>query len=227
MDYPTARHLDRSYPERVKGREQRTVSVLAYCLMPNHVHIVLREGKKPIESAMKRIGASYVYWYNTKYSRAGHLFQDRFKSEPVESDAYLLTVIRYVHWNPVKAGLCNTPEVYPYSSYAGYFDGQGLIDHTVVTEIVGAEEFKKFQATPGEDQCLDEHEGLRRHVTDEQASELMRRLAGCVNASEYQALAPEKRDEGLRKLLKKGVSIRQASRITGISFGIVRKFVAK
>ena len=210
-----------------KYKEPCGYGLLAYCLMPNHVHIVLREGKEPIESAMKRIGASYVYWYNARHRRAGHLFQDRFKSEPVESDAYLLTVIRYVHWNPVKSGLCSTPEAYPYSSYAGYFDAQGVIDHTVVTEIVGMEEFRRFQATPGEDQCLDAHEDPRRHVTDEQALALMRRLTGCVNASEYQALSPEKRDEGLRKLLKKGVSIRQASRITGISFGIVRKFVAK
>lgn len=176
---------------------------------------------------MRRIGASFVYWYNAKYARTGHLFQDRYKSEPVEGDSYLLTVIRYVHWNPVKAGLCSAPEAYPYSSYPGYYEPQGMIDNTVIAGMMGAEEFKRFHSTPGKEECLDARESARRHVTDEQAAAYMRRLTGCESASEYQSMTTEKRDEGLRELLRHGVSIRQASRITGISFGIVRKFAAR
>ena len=147
----------------------------------------------------------------------------RYKSEPVESDAYLLTVIRYVHWNPVKAGLCSTPEAYPYSSYPRYFESQGMIDNTVIAEMMGVEEFKSFHSTPGKEECLDIQGSANQHITDEQAAALMRRLTGCQNATEYQTLTVEKRDEGLREMLRHGVSIRQASRITGISFGIVRK----
>ena len=210
-----------------KYREECGYSLYGYCLMPNHVHLVLREGKQPLETIMRRIGASFVYWYNAKYARTGHLFQDRFKSEPVESDAYLLTVIRYVHWNPIKAGLCNTPEAYPYSSYKRYFESQGMIDSTVIEGIMGAEEFKEFHLTPGKEECLDIREVAKQHVTDEQAAALMKRLTGCQNASEYQSLTVEKRDEGLREMLRQGVSIRQTSRITGVSFGIVRKYVTK
>ena len=198
-------------------------TLLAYCLMPNHVHIVLREGAVALESVMRRIGASYVYWYNAKYSRTGHLFQDRFRSEPVESDAYLLTVIRYVHWNPVKAGLCDAPADYPYSSCARYFESDGMIDDTLVRGIVGREEFERFQAEPGEDRCLDMPEDARPRMTDGMVTALMEKLTGCRNAAEYQALPVEQRDEGLRTMLAQGVSLRQASRITGISFGIVRK----
>jgi len=208
-----------------KYREECGYSLYGYCLMPNHVHLVLREGKQPLETIMRRIGASFVYWYNAKYARTGHLFQDRFKSEPVESDAYLLTVIRYVHWNPVKAGLCSTLEAYPYSSYAQYYESQGMIDNTVIAGMMGEVEFKEFHSTPGKEECLDVREGTKQRVTDEQAAALMRSLTGCQNPSEYQSLTVEKRDEGLRELLKHGVSIRQASRITGISFGIVRKYV--
>jgi len=210
-----------------KYREECGYSLYGYCLMPNHVHLVLREGKQPLETIMRRIGASFVYWYNAKYARVGHLFQDRFKSEPVGSDAYLLTVIRYVHWNPVKAGLCSALEAYPYSSYARYFESQDLIDSSVIAGLMGPEEFKSFHSTPGKEVCLDIRESEEQHVTDEQAVALMKRLTGCENASEYQALTAEKRDKGLGELLKRGVSIRQASRITGISFGIVRKFVAR
>jgi REP element-mobilizing transposase RayT len=201
--------------------------VFAYCLMSNHIHILLKVEKEDLDLIMKRIAGSYVYWYNWKYYRKGHLFQDRFKSEPVESDAYLLTVIRYVHWNPVKVGLCSVPEAYPYSSYARYFEPQGMIDSSFIAGMMGVEEFRSFHSMPGKEECLDVRESTRQHVTDEQAVALMRSLTGCKNASEYQSLTAEKRDKGLGELLRHGVSIRQASRITGISFGIVRKFVTR
>ena len=79
----------------------------AYCLMGNHVHLLLQEGEnKTTGEIIRHIGSAYVYWYNLKYERTGHLFQDRFKSEPVESESYLLTVFRYILMNPVKAGIC-------------------------------------------------------------------------------------------------------------------------
>ena len=88
-----------------KYKQQCGYEIYAYCLMGNHVHILLKEGKEDLTLVLKRIAGSYVYWYNWKYHRSGHLFQDRFKSEPVENDIYFLTVIRYIHQNPVKAGV--------------------------------------------------------------------------------------------------------------------------
>ena len=79
--------------------------LFAYCLMGNHIHLLVQESKEPIGQFMKRILTRFVYWYNVKYQRVGHLFQDRFKSEPVENDSYFMTVIRYIHQNPLKAGL--------------------------------------------------------------------------------------------------------------------------
>ena len=57
--------------------------LFAYCLMGNHAHLLLKEGNENLDLIVKRIGSRYVYWYNTKYKRAGHLFQDRYKSEPI------------------------------------------------------------------------------------------------------------------------------------------------
>ena len=79
--------------------------VFAYCLMSNHIHILIKEEKEEPDLIMKRIACNYVYWYNSKYYRNGHLFQDRFRSEPVETDEYFLTVLRYIHQNPIKAKL--------------------------------------------------------------------------------------------------------------------------
>jgi len=95
----------------------------AYCLMGNHLHLLLMEGKEPLEQVMRRICGSYVFWYNRKYGRMGCLFQDRYKSEPIEDDAYFLTVLRYIYQNPVKAGLVTSVEKYKWSNYNEYIEG--------------------------------------------------------------------------------------------------------
>ncbi len=100
--------------------KERKFAIYAYCLMDNHVHILINEGIDEIGKIMKRINISYAYYFNKKYDRIGHLFQDRFKSEGIENDAYLLSVIRYIHNNPVKAGMVKSVEEYKWSSYAIY-----------------------------------------------------------------------------------------------------------
>lgn len=84
--------------------------------MNNHVHILIKEGNESLSKPMKRKGISYAYWYNFKYERSGDIFQDRYKSEPVEDDKYLLTVIRYIHQNPLKAGILEEINEYQWSS---------------------------------------------------------------------------------------------------------------
>ena len=85
--------------------------------------------KEPLEQVMRRICGRYVYWYNLKYNRIGNLFQDRFKSEPVEDDAYFLTVIRYIHRNPIKKpDLVNRLDEYRWSSFNEYINNTQLID---------------------------------------------------------------------------------------------------
>ena len=121
-----------------KSREKDGFDLIAWCLMPNHVHLLIKENEVKLGTIFRRIGASYVYWYNGKYERTGHLFQDRYKSEPVEDDAFFLTVIRYIHRNPVKAGLCERPEEYEYSSLKKYFEEDGLHDSGMVREMTSA-----------------------------------------------------------------------------------------
>ena len=79
----------------------RNYTLYAYCLMSNHIHLLIREREDKIGMAIKRIASSYVYYYNHKYSRDGHLFRERFKSEVVNDLAYFVTLLRYIHLNPV------------------------------------------------------------------------------------------------------------------------------
>lgn len=94
--------------------------IYAYCLMDNHIHLLLKENKDNISHIMKRIGTAYAVYFNKKYQQNGHLFQDRFKSEVIEGELYLLAVIRYIHNNPLKARLVKLPEDYKWSSYSEY-----------------------------------------------------------------------------------------------------------
>ena len=112
----------------IRFKDVSKYELFAYCIMSNHVHFLIRESGEPISNAIKRISSSYVYWYNKKYERCGHLFQERFKSEAVNSDEYFLTVLRYIHQNPIKAGMSKDIAKYKWSSYIEYIEKATLTD---------------------------------------------------------------------------------------------------
>ena len=197
--------------------------LFAYCLMGNHIHLLIQEGREPIEQVMKRIAARFVYWYNIKYRRTGHLFQDRYKSEPVENDAYFLTVIRYIHQNPIKAGISENLD-YEYSSYKEFLDVSDFVDCDFVYDIISKEDFIAFNNENTFDKCLDIESKPIIKVTDEQAQRIIEKYSKCKSVAEFQALDVKTRDKCLEKFKENGLSIRQISRLTGVSFGIVRKF---
>lgn len=97
-----------------------SVRILAYCLMPNHVHLALRRGCFPLSRFMAGLQSSYTQWFNRRHRKSGHLFQGRYKAFLVQEDPYLLALVRYIHLNPVKAGLAATPESYAWSSDRHY-----------------------------------------------------------------------------------------------------------
>ena len=202
--------------------------LFAYCLMGNHIHLLLKAEKEELEQIFRRIGSSYVYWYNSKYSRTGHLFQDRYKSEPVEDDGYFLTVLRYIHQNPQKAGLCRKLSDYQWSSYRDYIDGSGITDTEYALSMLGEKrdialtQFEEYTNEQNIDCCL-ETEQVDRRLHDREALEIIKSTCGITNASEFQDMDTKRRNKIIAKLKDKNFSIRQISRLTGISFGIVRK----
>jgi len=105
----------------IQKKADEAFKLYAYCIMDNHVHLVIKEQKEPISRIVKKITTSFAYYFNNKYKRVGHLFQDRYKSETIEDEPYLLSVIRYVHNNPEKAGI-SKKERYKWSSYPNYIE---------------------------------------------------------------------------------------------------------
>ena len=199
--------------------------VFAYCLMSNHIHILLKVEKEDLDLIMKRVAGSYVYWYNWKYYRKGHLFQDRFKSEPVEDDSYFMTVLRYIHQNPIKAGITDNVDNYRFSSYNDYISEESeVVDLDFALSLMKKDEFIAFNNEKNDDNCLDIDEKDFR-INDIDAKKIIKGISKCDSATEFQQLEQKKRDEYIKKLKDKGLSIRQISRLTGISKGIVGKIV--
>ncbi|ARE89021.1 Transposase IS200 like protein [Clostridium formicaceticum] len=98
------------------ARKKTEFTVYGYCLMTNHVHILLKAESEEIGNVVRRITVGYAQYHNIKNGRSGHLFQNRFKSERVNTDDYFLIVLRYIHQNPIKAGVIERIEDYKWSN---------------------------------------------------------------------------------------------------------------
>ena len=203
-----------------------------YCLMGNHVHLLLREQKDEIATIMKRIGVSYARWYNWKYDRVGHAFQDRYKSEVVKDEGYLLSLLRYIHNNPVKARIAADPKDYKWSSCKSYFRGheypKGLTNTTFILGILSENEeiarrsLGELMQQENSDHFL-ENETKARISDDDLYQEIQKILNG-QPITVLQTVEKKKRDEMLRHLKElDGVTQRQIARVTGINQSTVFK----
>jgi putative transposase len=90
--------------------------LLGYALMDNHYHLLIRTGEDPLNKIIFRQNIYYSRYFNKAHNRSGHLYGDRYKASVVQDDQHLFAVLRYIHWNPVKAGICAAPEQYRWSS---------------------------------------------------------------------------------------------------------------
>ena len=196
--------------------------IYAYCFMGNHGHFLIKAAGESLEKIFKRVGTRYVYWFNLKYDRAGPLFQDRFLSEPVNDEEHLLSALRFIHQNPVKAGMCKELSEYKWSSYHEYTGGRKIADTQFIYGLLGREEFIEFNNAEGLEAFL-EYKKPASRVNDVRAKALIVELSGCGSFSEFQKLGLAEQRVFLKSFKKEGMSIRQISSLTGISRGIVER----
>ena len=191
----------------------------AYCLMSNHVHMLIKPTSEPIDRIYKKIGTRYVIWFNRKYDRVGHLFQDRFKSENVETERYFLTVLRYIIQNPRKADIEKTFGSYRWNcwhDYAGCEDNS-IIDRYFAINVAGSEEsLISYLQQQNSDTALEmsEHENK---LSDTAAIDVMRKITGCNSAVEYKSADKSTRKNQIDQMLDAGVSVKQIADFTGLS----------
>lgn len=204
-----------------RAKEKSKFQLFGYCLMDNHVHLLIKEGQESLGYSIKRITVGYVQWHNRKYGRTGHLFQNRYKSECVETDTYLLVVIRYIHQNPFKASLVTNLSEFPWSSYIQYLaEVPSIIDREMVLSYFGGiSEFKDFMQKINSDKCMDDEN--KKLWTDKALRSEIEKICRLSQISEM-----DKQDrDNIISMIKKETkaSNRQISRVIGIGRGIVER----
>ena len=136
------------------------INLFAYCLMDNHFHFYLQTQTDNLDKFMHKLIGRYVQYFNSRYNRVGPLFQSRYKSKLVEADSQSLTLIKYIHNNPVVEGLAGIPEEYPWSSYQIYMgmrkdetwlNYKWVLDQFAETSTASTPQnlFKDFHQVPG------------------------------------------------------------------------------
>lgn len=204
------------------------VEVYAWCFMENHIHLLLRAPLEHISAALKCTLQTYAIAFNRKYQRQGHLFQEAFRSEPIEDESHLLSAIRYIHQNPLKAGLTNSCH-WPWSSFDEYYGTSTLpsicAKRSVLELFGGLEWFLSFHEIDCTESCLDVTSNFQRSKTrampDAEALVVAERAIGAGSIEVIKAWPRDKRNAGIVSLHDAGLTIRQIERLTGISRGAI------
>jgi REP element-mobilizing transposase RayT len=201
-------------------KQEMKFSIYAYCFMSNHVHLLLKEQNiGDISTIMKRLLTKYAGWFNKKYSRVGSLIANRYKSQPIEIDRYLLSVLRYIHQNPLKAGMTTKLSEYKWSSYLEYINGDILTDTQFILEIIDKNNFIIFH-NEEENELYEVSDKIRKN--DEYIKKRIIEITGVKQPLEIGILPKLERNIIIKRLrIDEGFSIRQIERATGISRGII------
>lgn len=122
-----------------EAKQRYGCQLFAYALMTNHVHLMVQTGSThPISKFMQLVNTAYTVYMNWKYQRVGHIFQGRYHSILVEKESYALELTRYIHLNPVRAGMVRAPQDYPWSSYRAYtgMESNPLVDAELMLDMI-------------------------------------------------------------------------------------------
>lgn len=150
--------------------------VICYCLMDNHVHILLKTKERHMKDFMARVNSIYAKFFNNKHNYVGHLYQDTYFAELIESDSQMLDTSRYIHLNPVKAKMVEKAEQYLWSSYSMYIGEkeEKLITSKMVLSYfkVGKEKelYKKFVESVTKDKYKKMVDGMKGENVDGSSS---------------------------------------------------------
>lgn len=199
----------------------------AYCLMGNHVHLLIAEAAEDIGTVMKRIGVSYVSYYNKRYERLGPLFHDRYRSEPVGDTDYFITLLRYIHQNPVEAEIVTAPEQYRWSSWHEYTSSppaQPICSRKL-----------PFAAMPWQELCemvlnvsgghVEPHSKIEQaRMTDSEARKSLDILCG-GDSSSLKMMPFGDRKRLIRSAVNNGINMRQLARISGIDYRTIHRAI--
>lgn len=205
-------------------KERYQYNIYAYCLMNNHVHLLIYDYNKKISSIIQSLAIKYSLYFNNKYERVGHLFQNRYKSKCVENERYLLNLIRYIHQNPEKANISETKN-YKWSSFNEYRYNSKLIDCEYILNLfTNKSKFIDFNLNYVNDYKEElEYEFLDK-FDDKRALQIIKEKLNIENITEivnYNVYLRNKYIKSMKKI--DGISCAQISRILNLNRKIVER----
>ena len=200
-----------------KAKLETGIKVHGYCLMSNHVHLVIEDENDHLAQAMKYLHERYATHYAQKIGRKGGIFRRPYWSEPIETDEYLLCAVRYTHANPAAAGLC-AASAYEWSSAKDYLGRSGgITDSSMVLEMLGGRDgFIEFSKASNSTAVPFPGSRLAGHLSDDEALAVARAIL-CREPHELMGMSVQERKALIALLHERGLGIRQISRIVGIS----------
>ena len=203
--------------------------IFAYALMSNHFHILVDIPKDTeIGKVIKSLASKYAIYFNERHGRDGHLFQERFKSEPCEDENYFITLLRYIHQNPLKAGIVKRVDNYEYTSWHEYIseisDDKRVCNTTLPLGMIDKNSLIQLVNMPLNDaRCIEYDDKTTKTISDNGITEHLLQNYNINNPLALQQLENMQRDVILCNLIDLGAGIRQLQRLTGIGKNIISR----
>lgn len=220
----------RYFLELLKTQEdEELIDIAAYCIMDNHAHIIAKAVLSDLAKAMKVINIKYAMKYNHDLDRVGHVFQDRYKSEEIKDDKYLLQVIRYVHNNPVKAKMVGQAQEYNWSSYNEYINANEIISNKqkkfILKYFSNINQFESFNDERDNNEYLDTKEDIEKSRLEQGQTIISAycKEKGIIDAKQFYH-NPHFLDELIFDLLQNSkLSHRQIGSLLGVNNSLVHR----
>ena len=214
--FENARDRELYVRELEQCAENFSVKVHAYCLMSNHVHLLLQDDGGELSAFMKRLGESYARYHQRKTGRSGHLFNGRFWSEGVDNEPYFLSALRYIHANPEPPGICRASD-YPWSSYRAYVGDESFVTTELALSLLGGvDRFKEFQQTGGAYAKPFKSSRLSHHHSEDELAIIALALLGRDTLNNLGKMPPKERRVHIERLYEAGFTVAEITRVTGI-----------
>lgn len=197
-------------------------TLLAWCLMSNHFHLLVEGSLCQLATMMKRLCGGYARHFNVRHDRIGHLYQDRYHSTPIGDEAQLLQTVRYIHRNPAHVGA--DWKSYAWSSYREYLGRPGIASTEMVLECVGGvDAFRDLHDAEAPKEEAMRAGRLRVSTSDEEAIACARSIVTPHDPTKLGELSKVDHDACVHKLKAHGFSVRLIVRLTGLGRSIVSR----
>lgn len=201
--------------------EKLKIEMAAYCVMSNHTHMIIQvDDIAQLSTYMSKLNTTYAQYYNKKEQRVGYVFRNRYKSKKIYSQNYLTQCIKYVHMNPVKAGIAKEEGEYKYSSYNQYIEANGIVSKQLLEKIFNSNEYLK------EFLKLEYNEKLFKDFEEEEKKDIQQELEKFLNKEEIK-LEELQKDKRLIKKIYKNIGLYTTKAELARKIGISRVKISR